>query len=28
MDSAACSSCPHDEDIDHLLLTCPRALEI
>jgi hypothetical protein len=26
-DSAACLSCDQDEDVDHLLLTCPRALE-
>jgi hypothetical protein len=26
-DSAACLSCGQDEDVDHLLLTCPRALE-
>ncbi|XP_071681019.1 uncharacterized protein [Lolium perenne] len=26
--SAACMSCNHDEDTDHLLLLCPRALEV
>jgi hypothetical protein len=26
--SAACPSCPLDEDVDHLLLACPRAREV
>jgi mannosylglycoprotein endo-beta-mannosidase len=26
--SATCLSCPEDEDIDHLLLLCPRAQEV
>jgi hypothetical protein len=27
-DSAACPSCPLDEDVDHLLVTCHRAREV
>ncbi|KAK1642427.1 hypothetical protein QYE76_060232 [Lolium multiflorum] len=27
-DSGLCPSCPLEEDVDHLLLTCPRAREI